>query len=152
MKTNHDFMEWDNQLTLGIPLIDRQHKRLLQLTNNLYLTYLQNNETTKPDLIESAREIVDYLRYHFTNEEKLMFLFDFPDYSEHKREHESSITEIMSHIQKFSSGSYLVPYRFVRFFREWIFSHIDMFDRKVAKFVLSIEYHDKLEQFFPTLA
>ena len=149
MEAKQTFFEWEKQFVLGIPLIDRQHEKLIQLTKNLHFTYLQSTETASHHFIDAAHEVVDLLRQHFSNEEKLMLLFDFPEYAEHKKEHENFVMEILNQARRFSLSSYLTPYRFIRSIKEWASSHIEVFDKKAADFVLSMKNHDDVEQFFP---
>ena len=39
---NSDFIRWEKRFELGIPVIDAQHKRLVELCNDLYLTIVRN--------------------------------------------------------------------------------------------------------------
>jgi hypothetical protein len=37
-------IEWDESYALGIPLIDQQHKKLIDMTNTLYSGYLAGDD------------------------------------------------------------------------------------------------------------
>ena len=149
MDANSAIIEWDERFPIGIPAIDGQHQRLVQLTNNLHSACRKNPETANHHFTENAHEMVTYVRYHFSTEEKLMLLLDFPGYSDHKKEHESFIREILIQNQKFSEEKHLVPNRLVRFFKEWILSHIADCDKAMAVFFLNTKYHEKLELLLP---
>ena len=41
-----DFIKWEKRFELGIPVIDAQHKRLVELCNDLYLTIVRNLSAT----------------------------------------------------------------------------------------------------------
>ena len=146
-KTNpkHNLIDWDTRFTLGISLIDKQHHRLVQLTNDLHKACLENPETANSYFIDTVREAVNYVRFHFSTEEKLMFLLDFSGYAAHKMEHESFIREVLTHTRKFTRSKHLVPNRFVQYLKEWILSHIAVCDRQMSEFVLKTKSYEMLE-------
>ena len=140
------FIEWDDRFKLGIQLIDRQHERLVFLTNNLHLACLHSTQTANHYFVDTIHQLVDYVNFHFTTEEKLMRLLEFEGYSIHKKGHESFIKEVLIQTEKFSQASHLVPNRFVHFLKDWILGHIAVCDKAMADFVLDSKYHKKLEQ------
>ena len=152
MKDTHDFIVWEDRLKLGIPLIDRQHEKLVKLTNNLYLACLQDTKTANSNFIKTVHEVVGYVRYHFSTEEKLMLLVDFPDFSFHKNEHTDFIKQVLVQTKLFTNNSHLVPNHYVHFLKEWILSHIAVHDKAAADFILNTENHEKLELLFPGLS
>ena len=149
MKAKNVFVEWEERFNLGIPALDWQHQKLVQLTNDLHLACLQNPETAYSYFIETAHKMVTYVRYHFSTEEKLMLLLEFPEYPNHKKQHESFIKEVLNQNKKFIQKNHLVPNRFVHYLKEWILSHIAVYDKAMAAFFLSTKYHEKLERLLP---
>ena len=152
MNKVYSFIEWDARLILGIPLIDKQHEKLVQLTNNLHLACLQSTETASAGFMAAVREAVNYVQQHFTTEEKMMLLFDFPEFTAHKGKHEGFVIEFLTQTQKFINRRHLAPNRFVYFLKDWILSHIAVNDKVFAEFVLQTRQHEKLEQLFPKSA
>ena len=152
MKVKHTLVEWEDRFVIGIPIVDKQHQRLVELTNDLYLACLQNTETANRRFMEALHEAVEYVRYHFSTEEKMMLLLEFPDYVTHKKEHESFILEILAQTKKFTIKNHLVPNRFVHYLKEWILSHIALCDKAMADFFLHTKYHEKLVHLFPRSA
>jgi len=143
-----NIIDWDTRFKLNISLIDRQHHKLVQLTNSLHNACLESPETANRSFIETVREAVNYVRFHFSTEEKLMRLIDFPGYTAHKKEHENFIKEVLTHTEKFNQTKFLVPNRFVLFLKEWILSHIAVCDKEMADSIIKTKYHEKLEQLF----
>ena len=152
MNNTHSFIEWNARLILGIKLIDSQHEKLVQLTNNLHLACLKNREIAKRYFIETAREAVRYADYHFSTEEQMMLFLSYPDYQIHKKEHEGFVKEILRQIYMFSEHRSLVPNRFVQYLKDWILSHIAVCDKAFADYTLSYENCEKLEVFFVSSA
>ena len=143
-----NIIDWDTRFKLSISVIDKQHHRLVQLTNRLHKACLESPETANQSFIETVREAAKYVRFHFSTEENLMLLVDFPGYAAHKKEHENFIREVITHHDKFNQAKYLVPNRFVLFLKEWILSHIAVCDKEMADFIIKTKYHKKLEQLF----
>ncbi|MCL2070119.1 MAG: hemerythrin family protein [Treponema sp.] len=143
-----NLIEWEKRYMLGVPLIDGQHKELVRLTNDLHFACRDSRETANDCFIRVAREAVNYVRYHFSTEEKMMLLLMFPHFNEHKKHHESFVKEILHQTKMFSEQQNLVPNRFVHFLKDWVLSHIAVRDKVFAEYVLSLRDADKLEMMF----
>ena len=134
----------DELMEFGIPVIDAQHANLVRITNNLRMSCLKGAETANKRFIRAVQEAAEYVQYHFSTEEKLMALLEFPDFHAHKKEHADFIWEILDHCKQFQEGQNLVPEKFVYFFSEWIRSHICVSDKVFADFFISMKHHGKL--------
>lgn len=79
-------IEWTADLELGIPLIDEQHKELVRLINIL---------DAAPHAADSVvDELLDYVSYHFSEEEGLMARAGYVGLSEHAKTHEAFIAKL----------------------------------------------------------
>ena len=152
MTKTHTLIEWNARLAHGVQLIDDQHEKLVQLTNTLHLACYEGREIANHCFVETAREAVKYVNYHFSTEEQMMLFLMYPHYHTHKKEHEVFIREILRQTQMFTEQKTLVPNRFVQFLKDWVMSHIAVCDKALAKFVLNMENHDKLEIIFSRTA
>ena len=54
----------DKTMSLGIPLIDEQHKELLNIINQLSTSVYSN--TQKKDIFMIINKLIDYANFHFT--------------------------------------------------------------------------------------
>ena len=149
MSIKHSFVEWNARFKIGIPLIDDQHKKLIDLTKDLYSACLLDTETANKQFIQAARETVDYVRFHLTIEEKMMLLLEYEGYPAHREEHRKFIKEVLDQSQKFNTKSRNIPHKFVYFLRDWILSHIAVCDKEMAAFFLQSDHYKKLEVMFP---
>jgi hemerythrin len=145
MEKTLDLVEWDNRYALGIPLIDGQHKKLVEMTNRLYQSCLQGDESAKKQFRLIVHEAVDYVRYHFATEEKILILIDYPDFEAHKKQHELFILEILQKAKAFEEGKKLVPTLFVQYLRNWILGHIAVSDKLYADYLKILKKQGKLE-------
>jgi len=132
------FIPWEARFALGIPLVDDQHKQLLQLANTLHDTCRQGKEFVPEGFRKAASAAVDYVKVHFSTEEKIMERVNYPGMAEHKAEHKEFVSKVLIEIRNFEEGVSFVPNRFVVFLRDWTLSHIAIMDKKMSIYVLDL--------------
>lgn len=137
MMSNDNLINWEERYTLGIPVIDEEHKRLVELCNNLYKSILsvqKNSSEERKEAVKNAlRECADYTQTHFKNEEKLMQLCKFSGFDAHKKEHNEFIKKILEKIQDFDHENFVSSLQFVKFLYDWILYHIAYTDTLYVK-------------------
>jgi hemerythrin len=139
------FVEWDARYSVGIPLIDDQHKRLIELTNALYNDCLEGQKTAETGFMGTVQKTVDYVKYHFMAEEKLLENAKYPELAFHKKQHEAFVLKILEDVNDFQNGKKFVPNAFVRYLKDWILSHIAVMDKKYAEYILNLKKKGSLE-------
>ena len=149
MITKQSFIEWNPMLYLGVPLIDKQHEKMIQLVNNLYSACLQKNESAGHNIAETINEAVNFLKYHLVTEEKMMLLLEYPEYMSQKKEHEGFIMEILNQINSLTDKNQRFPNRFFHLLKEWLMLHIIVCDKKFTEYLLNLKNNEKLQSLFP---
>jgi len=142
---NSVFIPWEDRFAVGIPLIDDQHKDLLKLANALYDTCRQGKEFVPAGFRTAAVAAVEYVKVHFSVEEKIMERVGYPDMAEHKAKHQEFVIKVLAEVKNFEEGKAFVPNRFVLFLRDWILSHIALVDKKMAHYVLDMAKKGQLK-------
>ena len=136
----------DNEiLVFGIPVLDTQHANLIRTCNNLRMACSNGVETANARFQRAIKETAEYARYHFSTEEKLMSILEFPYFDDHRNEHENFILEISNRSKQFQEGEELLPEKFVGFLNEWIMKHIGISDKTFADYFLSMKHYGKLK-------
>ena len=81
-------LDWKNEYSVDIQSIDKQHKKLFDMINQLH-DAMKSGVGAKlvPVILNS---LVSYTRDHFANEENLMRQAAYPTYANHKAEHEQA--------------------------------------------------------------
>ena len=126
------------RLVLGIPIIDSQHKELVVLANELnYKCLRHNKDTVKEGFVCAVRGSINYVKVHFSTEEKIMERVGFPGLEQHKLQHQGFIAKILEEIEGLESGHALAPNRFVIFLKDWVLSHIAISDKEMVDYVLA---------------
>ena len=126
---------WDNKYSTGIEEIDNQHKQLIVLTNELFQACMLGESAVKTVFKEAMSRMVNYVNFHFSAEQELMQRTKFPDYAEHKTQHDSLIQQILAAVKDHKEGKKFVPNLFVRTLRDWILSHIAVYDKAYSLFI-----------------
>jgi len=130
---------WSERYATGIELIDEQHKELISLTNRLYQACRDGNEVASTVFKEAMSRMVEYVRFHFAAEEKLMGRIKYPQLGEHKKQHEDMVKHILGSANDFKEGKNSVPFNFARALKDWIFSHIAIYDKAFAVYVADLK-------------
>jgi hemerythrin len=140
-------VEWDDKYSVGIPLIDGQHKELIENTNRLYQGCLAGtDEERKVFFMEAVKSVVDYVKYHFSAEERMLENVKYPELSGHRKQHESFVKQLLDDVQGFKGGQKFAPNNFVRFLRDWILSHIAVEDIKYSRYIFDLKKSGKLDK------
>ncbi|MDR2393404.1 MAG: bacteriohemerythrin [Treponema sp.] len=129
------FITWKDTYSVGIPQIDEQHQELVQLTAALYAACTHGTDAGRVYFKQAIHEIVRYIHFHFSAEEKVMERIEFPELAEHKKQHEHFVKKVLEDVKKFESGKAIVPNTFARFLRDWILTHIAQEDQKYGNHI-----------------
>jgi hemerythrin len=117
-------------MSVGVPLIDRQHQELLRLTNELHDAMTQGRGNTV------LREIVDgliaYTQTHFTTEEGYFERCDYPDCAAHKQLHRDFVAQVTDFKQGFDEGRLMLTLDVMSFLGDWLVEHIQGSDASYA--------------------
>jgi hemerythrin len=128
-------VDWDSRYTVGIQLLDDQHKELLKLINTCYLGCLSEDEAVKKHLMVNIHGLINYIRYHFSTEEQLLERIKYPDGAAHKRQHNEFIQEIVERLKDIERDQIISTKAFVRYIRDWMVTHITLIDKKYATYI-----------------
>jgi len=131
---SNEIIVWDHKYGTGIGLIDIQHRQLVNLANELYAACLTKGDHVETAFKDAMKRMVDYVRFHFDAENKLLTAIKYPDFANHKKMHDTLIKNILDASKDFGEGKKFVPNNFVRTLVDWVFSHIAFYDRQYSLF------------------
>ena len=125
-------MDWKAQYSIGIPEIDEQHKQLFECIDRL--DSAANEESRRLAVYYVMDEPKDYVRIHFSVEEIVMRLFDYPGLEAHAAEHRA----FAARIDEFEKSELRedVHAEASRFLRGWLVQHIQGSDKRYADHLL----------------
>ena len=122
------FIYWDDSFSVGVEIIDSQHKKLVELINNFH-----NSET---NLDEVVQDLLAYINFHFKTEEKYFIDFGYQKIDEHTNQHkfyEDKIKEIYKKCldEKVDEGK--ISSEIEGFIKDWILNHIKISDKEYTE-------------------
>ncbi len=129
------FVAWDDSYSVGIQAIDDDHKKLLTLINNLQTSVLY--PTGEAFERHALGELVDYTKYHFAREEKLMSEYDYPDFEPHRKQHEEMIAKVGDYMAAYENDREATIDELTVFLKTWLLSHIAGTDQKYSGYLRS---------------
>jgi len=121
------FMEWDESLSVQVKEIDGQHKKLIGVINKAHEIAGKREEFG-----EIFTELIEYVRIHFSTEEKYFEEFDYADKEEHVKEHLKLTEQVLDFKNKYDSGDCDCE-GFLDFLKEWVGEHLKVTDQKYVK-------------------
>ena len=131
-----EIISWDKKYTIGIGLIDSQHMELISMINQLHHACLSGGERVNETFRDAMKKMVDYVRFHFSAELLLLQRINYPDYLNHKKQHDSLVRDILDAAKDYGEGKKFVPHHFARTLRDWVLGHIAVYDKAYSLFVL----------------
>jgi hemerythrin len=129
-----DLVTWSPTFSVGIRLIDEQHKELLNLTNDLFNHCVGDEEAERAYFAKVIHEAVNYVKIHFSTEEKIMRKTNFGGYLDHKREHDAFVLMVVEQVQAFNDGKKFNLTVFTKFLKNWILTHIALKDKQYFEY------------------
>ena len=78
-------IEWNAELSVGIDLIDEQHKTLIQRLAQL--SKAVNASQGASEILKSLEFMYEYTGFHFTDEEKQMAKYEYPGLEDQRGMH-----------------------------------------------------------------
>lgn len=132
--SNNKLYEFTEDLMTGNELIDSEHMQLIDLINKALKEV--NDGIGKESLLQTIKALDDYVKTHFSDEEKLQLSSAYPLYEQHKKWHTYYIGEIGSMMKEFeqNGGTNMMVNNLNKKAGE-LLSHIRNVDRKLAEFI-----------------
>jgi len=129
-------IKWKSQYNTKIVKIDNQHKKLIDILNEI--DGLSLGTINNSDLFEIGVELINYSKYHFSTEEKIMKKYDYYGYEYHKEQHLQFVKEIKNIIDRSNGIGMMLLSALNNFLKEWIIDHLLGVDQELSEFLISI--------------
>ena len=127
-------IEWTDDLNVGIAQIDREHRQLVALINDL--DEAADRGQGKRALGTVLDGMAAYADYHFRNEEEIFERLGYPDASLHKAEHAFFALRVREFRAGLEAGTQALSFEVLDFMSRWLTNHIQRSDRKFVPLFL----------------
>ena len=129
------FMAWNDRLVLGIEEIDGDHKKLVEMTNELYDGVQAG--LGREALVGILERLVEHTRHHFAREEQLFEENDPPRAEEHKKGHYAMLAVVeRAQADYVSSGAAAPSLEMMVVLKDWLYDHMLGSDQQDLPFLL----------------
>lgn len=128
------FIYWEDGFSVRIKEFDRDHQQLIQILNELTKNL---NEGEKPDSILVIKRLVEFAVVHFSKEEKVMLEFSYPNFVEHRKEHDVFFDKIADFEKRITYRDDKILLEAATFLREWMMNHINKIDKGYSSYLNS---------------
>ncbi len=130
----------DPKYSIGIPEMDAQHARWIQLIEKF--RSVGSGHLREQSVINAAahalEQLLNYTKSHFASEEGFITAHHYPDVDAHKTRHrelETEVAKLLDEIRAHSSSR--TPLKLNLFATVWLLEHIMGEDDKYARFILN---------------
>ncbi len=127
-------IEWDENLSVKIDSIDEQHKVLVDMINDFYEKI--RTKAANELISELIKKMKNYTVVHFATEERYFKQYNYPDFENHKREHQDFVDKVVDLEKRFNSGKVILSFEITNFLKEWLINHIQGTDMKYTNFLI----------------
>ncbi len=128
-------IEWTPALEVGLEEMDRQHRQLVKILNELHQAMQAGGR--QRDLVRVMDELIQYTKFHFSTEERLMAEAAYPGLPRHKQTHQALTAKVEEYAAGVLKGRATISLSILQFLKEWLNRHILGTDREFAEFVRS---------------
>lgn len=127
---------WDKTLSVEVPEIDDDHRKLVDLFN--LLNRAVANEESRGYTEALLDELISCTIWHFKHEERLMLKYGYQGLEEHRLEHAELVDSVKALQQKFLSGGSPTSSEDIEFLEHWLTGHIYGADMELGAFLAEV--------------
>lgn len=126
-----NYWTWDSSLSIGIDVIDGQHRRIIDYINELDAARHENDQDKVSQVLMG---LVDYTRTHFVFEEDIMKQAGYPLTDSHKKVHDMFVANVAKYVHQHESGRNITN-KLLSDLKIWLTNHIKNDDKDFAPYV-----------------
>lgn len=125
---------WDESLSVDVEEIDEDHRKLIDLFNILSLSVTNGDAADYIDAV--LEELICCTAWHFRHEERLMLLYKYEGFAEHKAEHQELIDSAKALQKKLHQENKLIKSEDIEYLEDWLTGHIYGRDMKLGFYLM----------------
>ena len=128
-------MEWDESLSIGVELIDEQHKKWIEHIGNVQAAI--EARRGMPQIASTLDFLINYTQFHFSTEERSMSETGYPELESHRGRHEELKGTLGHLIEDFKEDGVTekLSEAIGTFLGNWLRNHIRTVDQAFAAFL-----------------
>jgi hemerythrin-like metal-binding protein len=138
-ETRMALLEWKDDYSVNVQKIDREHQQLFSMINALHEAIVagEGSKVGAPIL----EDLVEYTREHFRYEESLMLRAKYPNYVQHKTQHDKLTKEVLDTLDDTARRKAVLSLTLLTFLIEWWQTHVLSCDTRYTAFMEAAGIH-----------
>ena len=124
-------LEWRDEYRTGIRGVDYEHEELIYRINAVY--ELIEASADRDEVIDGLGEIYGSIAAHFALEEQMMQRYEYPEYAEHRADHERLLDEIRDITETYETSVQLDRPAFQQRLGNWFQNHFSTHDARLHR-------------------
>lgn len=134
-------IEWTDDLKLGFPAIDNEHREMVGLCNTLLRAI--NSDASFSTLADFLDHLMLQTRAHFISEEQLLDRHGYPAFVQHKAEHDRLLAQAESLRMRYGDidqdcDGQALKADTAQFLTTWLMDHIRGGDKPYRPFLMNL--------------
>lgn len=125
-------IEWNPAFSVKVKKFDDQHKKLVELVNQLYDAMKAGEGNMVLGVV--LQSLISYTSTHFADEEKMMLANGYPDLAKHKAIHQDLVKQVLDLQKKYQAGNPVLTMTLLNFLKDWLVKHIQGEDLRYGQF------------------
>lgn len=101
-------LDWSDDLSIGMPELDRQHQQLVALIKDMNLAIVDRMELA--EVRGRLQRLFDYAMEEFSSEDTLLRQLDYPHAEQHAREHKGIIEDFNEIMDALDENAPMYPW------------------------------------------
>ena len=128
-----DLISWTDDYSVGVASIDKQHKILINIINELNDILVSGQSEEEIDKVFDALKI--YVQKHFAHEEAIMEKYHYPASPEHHHEHQELLNNVLKYEERMKNGNFMIAIELMEFLKNWLSHHVFEIDMALGQFI-----------------
>ncbi|MCG8702350.1 MAG: bacteriohemerythrin [Bacteroidales bacterium] len=95
-----------------------------------------NKNSNRIATAELIKKLKEYISYHFNTEEKFLTQHNYPEYREHKKEHDIFAAKVQDIEKRFRQDKLILSVEITNFLQNWLIHHIKGTDKAYSDFLI----------------
>ncbi|MFN3076590.1 MAG: cyclic nucleotide-binding domain-containing protein [Alphaproteobacteria bacterium] len=115
-------LHWQTQFNLDVPSLDAHHRKILELTNQVLRSITHGRSRSR--IAEDVSSLLDFTRFHFSQEEAMLREANCQDMENHVRHHQQWLKDLEDLQTRFAEEGLLPEENVVQMLRVRTVDHI----------------------------
>lgn len=126
---------WRETYNIGVGEVDQQHQELVVKLNEFLDACIQ--QKGKEQIVQTLTFLKEYTVEHFRSEEEIMLKYNFPEYQEHKKDHDDFVATVIELEKSIvaQGATVLSTLKLNRTLTDWLLTHISKSDMKIGQYL-----------------